>query len=286
MKKVSTLFLGVCLFFSIVHLEAQALWDARSYLEDAYSRMDTEFAHQEATPLDTYYLGRAVAANILAAYRPYTGSPALTRYLNLICQTIVINSAFPDLFNGYHVIILDSPEFNAFATPSGHIFITRGLVGLTTSEDMLAALIAHELAHIMLKHGLSIIDDVRLLVEMPAMADRAVQFADNPKAAARYTYFRNSVDAMFGALVRNGFSRDQESDADEGAVVLLAASGYSPAGFLDLLRVLQQVQASQRGGFNATHPSPTQRLVRVQSYVRQYQVRDTQSYRESRFMNK
>ena len=260
--------------------------DTRSLLDDASSRMDTAFAQQEATSLDAYYLGRSVAANILAAYKPYTGNPGLTRYLNLICQTIVINSAFPDLFNGYHVMILDSPEFNAFAAPSGHIFITRGLVEVTASEDMLAALIAHELAHIMYKHGLNLISNMRLLDDMAASADRATQLAGNNEATARFTYFRNSIGAMVNALVRSGFSQEQEFEADEGAVVLLAASGYNPAGLLDMLRVLQRVQTSQRGGFNVTHPNPAQRLERAQNYARQYQVRDTQSYRESRFMNK
>ena len=283
MKKLSILLLSVCFFFSVVHLEAQA---PRNFLDEALSRMDTAFAQQEATPIDAYYLGRAVAANILAAYKPYTGNPALTRYLNLICQTIVINSAFPDLFNGYHVMILDSPEFNAFATPSGHIFITRGLVELTTSEDMLAALIAHELAHIMLKHGLSIIDDMRLLDEMSAAADSATRLAGNTQAAARFTYFRNSIGAALDAIVKSGFSQDQEFDADEGAIVLLAASGYNPAGLLEMLRVLQRVQTSQRGGFNVTHPSPAQRLDHAQRIAAQFQIRDTASSRASRFLNK
>ena len=254
--------------------------------ENALSTMESSFVEEEANSADAYYLGRAVAANILASYKEYNGNPELTRYLNEICQTLVINSAYPDLYNGYRVIILDSPEINALATSGGHIFITKGLVEAAASEDMLAAIIAHELAHIMLKHSLSMIDDMRLYDEMSAMADRAIEFAGNSERAARLSYFRNSVAATLDALVKDGYSQDQEFDADEGAIVLLAASGYNPQALLEILRILEGVQASQRGGFNNTHPSPSQRILSAARFVTQYKVEDTSSYRESRFRNK
>ena len=276
--------ISVC--FGAGHLEAQAPRNPQDLFNDAFDRMEDSFGGQEATSVDAYYLGRAVAANILASYKPYTANPDLTGYLNRICQTIVINSNYPDLFNGYHVMILDTPEFNAFATPGGHIFITKGLVESATSEDMLAAIIAHELAHIMLKHSLSIIEDIRLHEEMSAMADTATAFAGNTAAAARFTYFRNSVAATVDALVKNGYSQEQEFDADSGAVVLLAASGYNPAALIQILRVLHGVQNTQKGGFNTTHPTPAARLENAEKFARQYRVEDTRTYRVPRFRNK
>jgi beta-barrel assembly-enhancing protease len=290
--------LCVCLLFSVALLEAQGSRAGQGqtqtqgsragqdFANNAFSEMEEAFAQQEATLLDAYYLGRAVAANILNAYKPYTENAALTRYVNSICQTIVINSSYPDIFNGYHVIILDSQEFNALASPGGHIFLTRALVEAAASEDMLAAIIAHELAHIMLKHSLSMIDNLRFNDEMSAMADRAAKLAGNTQAASRLQYFRNSVAATIDTLLINGFSQDQEFEADAGAVVLLAASGYSPAGLLDMLNILQRVQSSQKGGFNSTHPSPAQRIENVRKYVGQYTVQDTRTRRAGRFRNK
>src|SRR5215469_12178386 len=72
-------------------------------------------------------------------------------------------------FNGFYVMILDTMQFNAFASPGGHIFLTRGLVEATTSEDMLAALIAHEMAHIQLKHGLNLISSMDITNQASAM---------------------------------------------------------------------------------------------------------------------
>jgi len=129
---------------------------------------------QNLTPEDEYYLGKAVAANILAVYKPYTIIPKLTNYLNLICQALVINSNQPAIRNGYHVMLLDSRELNAFSTAGGHIFITKGLIDIVPSEDAIAGIIAHELAHVMLKHSLKIINDMKITNEADIMAQQQV----------------------------------------------------------------------------------------------------------------
>ncbi|MCL2762076.1 MAG: M48 family metalloprotease [Treponema sp.] len=259
-----------------------AFGSALSNLDNAVNTADAEF-----TPQDEYYLGRAVAANILAAYRPYTANPELTRYVNRICQTIVINSPQPALFKGYYVMVLDSPEFNAFATPGGHIFLTRKLVETATSEDMLAAVIAHELAHIMLKHSIAIINEMRFMDDMSATAGRAANIAgQQTNAAKQAAYFRNSVTASIDTMIKNGYSQEQEFQADRMAAGLLAVSGYNPAALVEMLRVLQQMQSAQRGGFNTTHPSPAQRISNVQGTANQYRVQDTSASRAARFRNK
>jgi predicted Zn-dependent protease len=251
-------------------------------METAFAEMDTEI-----TPQDAYFLGRAVAANILSIYKPYTENPALTKYVNLICQSIVINSSQIEIYNGYHVLILDTPEFNAFATPGGHVFITRGLVESTISEDMLAAVIAHELAHIMMRHGINMINNMRFNDEMTGIADRAFDFiGGNSAAARRLAVFHNSVSKMIDTMVINGYSQAQEFEADREAIILLAASGYNPLAILDVLKVLQNMESTQRTGLNTTHPSAWERIENVEKWIGSRQVRDMSSYREPRFRNK
>jgi len=234
--------------------------------------------------VDAYYLGRAVAANILTIYKPYTRNPELTQYVNRICQTLAINSSQPVAYNGYHVIILDSPEFNAFASSGGHIFITKGLVELAASEDMLAAVIAHELAHIILKHSIEIINDVRFTDDMIAAADRAAGIAArNSVNAGQLLYFRESISRSMDTLMKNGYSQSQEFNADQEAMVILAYAGYDPAALIEVLRVLQRVQSSQKGGFNTTHPSPRERIASLEKL--NYRAPDTRRYREPRFKN-
>jgi len=278
---------AACFFVQAVHLEGQSRTGTKSSIDDAFSDMDKAFNNMNAefTQEDAYYLGRAVAANILSVYEPYTQNPALTQYLNRICQTLVINAPQAVSFNGYHVIILDSSEYNAFATPGGHIFITRKLVEAAASEDMLAAIIAHELAHILLKHGIAIINDMKLTDEMTAAANRAADLAGKNNAAAkRLMLFRDSVTKTMDTMLKNGYSQSQEFEADREAVALLAKSGYDPMALQEMLKILQQVQKSEKGGFNTTHPSPADRIANVENV--RYRTQDTRKYRVPRFRNK
>lgn len=297
MKKLPVL---LCIFtiFSVqaVYLGAQAGRNpspganrTQGFLNDAISGMGSAFTEMdtEPTPVDLYFLGRAVSANILASYKPYTGNPALTRYVNLICKTIVINSPDIELFNGCYVSILDSPEFNGFASPGGHIFVTKGLVELVSTEDMLAAVIAHELAHIKLKHGSSIIADMRFYDDMLSISDQAVELSGrNSPAVQRLMNFRDSVTALIDTMFKNGYSQTQEFEADQEALILLALSGYNPRALPEVLGLLQRAEASKTIGLTATHPSPQERIANIDRLIRDRQFRDTGSYRAPRFKNR
>jgi predicted Zn-dependent protease len=278
-----------CLFFIFSFLlAAEGQGDQGSYqdINDALSQMDEAFEsyQDKMTPEDDYYVGRAVAAAILKNYPLYTGDPELTRYLNKICLAIVINSRQPVLFNGYHVEILDSNELSAFATPGGHIFLTRALAACAGSEDALAAVIAHEIAHIQLRHAAGIIENQRLVQELSAAADRAASIAARELSAAeRAVLFGESVRETVNTLLKNGFTQTQEFDADTAAMALLAGAGYNPVSLVDVLKVLEKSQKEHPGGFNLTHPSPALRINSAERRIGNYRLRDTRSYRQARF---
>ncbi|MDR2952469.1 MAG: M48 family metalloprotease [Treponema sp.] len=251
-------------------------------MNEALNRM--EKLQQGSSPEDDYYLGRAVAANILAMpdYQAYTANADLTAYVNKICQALVINSSSPSSFNGYHVMLLNSQEYNAFATPGGHIMLTKTLVEAAASEDALAALIAHELSHIILRHAAEIIQGVELTSQMGDLANKALDMSGS-SAAQRTQALRQLLSPVLDTIVKNGFSQSQEYEADNKALELLDAAGYDPKGLLDMLQVLQQVQGSKSGGFNKTHPSPRDRIANVNRSIGKYQANTTQSYRAQRF---
>jgi len=235
------------------------------------------------SPLDAYYLGRAVAANILASYKPYNNQEAV-QYLNSICQALVINSPHQAVYKGYYVMILDSDEFNAFATPGGHIFLTKKLVESATSEDMLAAVIAHELAHIMLRHGTNVIKKTKLETELGAVADWASKTAANQsEEAARAAVFRDDIGHIVNVLLNIGYSQTQEFEADLEAEVLLAGAGYDPSALIEVLKVLQKSKGSASGGLYSTHPAPEQRIANVERL--KFRKNETLQYRAQRFKN-
>ncbi|MDR3020272.1 MAG: M48 family metalloprotease [Treponema sp.] len=240
-------------------------------------------AAEEITPEQEYYIGRAVGANILSTYRIWNGNPALTNYLNLICHAITINSPRPDVYNGYRVAILDSNEINAFATPGGHIFITRGLINAAKSEDALAGVIAHEVAHIQLQHSIKAIKSSRITQALLVTGTASAGAATGMDVNQLTDVFNESVGEIVLTLVNNGYSRDQEFDADNTAMALMAGAGYNPSGLIDMLRELNTVQSGITGGFNKTHPTPAQRITNAEKTVNTHRVADNRSARQARF---
>ena len=215
--------------------------------------------------LDEYAVGRDVAADIFSKYSIWDTNPALIGYLNLICAALVINSPKPAAFNGYSVAVLASDEFNAFASPGGHILITQGLIAAAKTEDALAAAIAHELAHIQLRHGM-----------------RAIRSNRDTEDWVRQFMFSGAQ--IIADRINAGFSHTQEFDADIAALSLLAAAGYNPLGLIDMLLELEKIQGGIRGGFNTTHPSPASRLVNAKVAAARYaNVPDTGRFRQSRY---
>jgi predicted Zn-dependent protease len=255
-------------------------------ISGALSQMERAFesTQEGMTAEDDYYTGRAVAAGILNSYKIDKGNPGLTRYLNKICLALTVNSRQPVVYNGYHVEILDSNEINAFATPGGHIFLTRGLVECADSEDALAAVIAHEVAHIQLRHAAGIIENQRLVQDLTNTANRAASIAArNLSPRERAVLFGESVTEAINVLLKNGYAQSQEFEADQAAAALLRNAGYEPSSLVEVLKILERDQKNHPGGFNLTHPSPSLRITNAERYVRGYQTRDTRSYRQARF---
>jgi predicted Zn-dependent protease len=88
---------------------------------------------------------------------------------------------------------------------------------------------------------------------------------------------------MMDALLKNGYSQEQELEADQEAIILLAASGYNPMAIMDVLKLMQSIENSRRSGFNTTHPSARERIANIGIWIGSRQVRDNSSLRSARF---
>lgn len=237
---------------------------------------------EQITPENEYYIGRATAAIILNDYNLYN-EPNLTRYLNKICGAITINSEKPDLYNGYSVAVLDSDEINAMATPGGHILITRGLLKCTSNEEELASVIAHEIAHIQKQHSISAIKTSRFKDLSLNVASLAINESDNDEVKQMMSVFGDSVDDVVSSLVLNGFSQEQEFEADAYALELLNNAGYNPHSIVNMLKTLEQNQANHKRGFVKTHPEPKKRIKKIEKELNRYSKSKTQEERITRF---
>jgi len=240
-------------------------------------------AAEEINPEQEYYIGRAVAARLLSTYNVYTKKPALTAYLNNICVAITANSPYPYIYNGYHVVILDSNEINAFATPGGHIYVTLALVNAAKTEEELAGVIAHEVAHIQLKHSIKAIKNSRFTQALLVTGTAVAGTAGGMDVKHLTDALNDSFMEIVQTLVNNGYSQDQEFDADSTAMSLMAGAGYNPSGLINLLMTLGAVQKND-SGFGKTHPSPADRIVNAQKSISKYKDISTNAARQKRFI--
>jgi len=211
---------------------------------------------------EEYYVGRAVAARLTATYPLYRNNQ-LTDYLNQIGQTIALHTDKPTTFGGYHFAILDSPEINAFACPGGIILITRGMLSSVKSEDELAAVLAHEIGHIIHRDGVAAIKSSRWSEALLVIGSNAAREFGPKDTAKLVSLFEGSIDDVVKTLVVNGYGRDQEKAADAAALGYLAAAGYDPQGLTGYLKRLKQAGKGSKGGILATHPGIDERLENV-----------------------
>jgi predicted Zn-dependent protease len=211
---------------------------------------------------EEYYVGRAVAARITYSYPLYRNS-RLTDYLNLIGQTVALHTDKPTTFGGYHFALLDSSEVNAFACPGGIILITRGMLSSVKSEDELAAVLAHEIAHVIHRDGISAIQSSRWSEALLVIGGNAAREFGPREAAQLVSLFEGSIDDVFKTLVVNGYGRGQEKDADAAALGYLDAAGYDPRGLTGYLKRLEQAGQGSKGGILTTHPGTDERLENV-----------------------
>jgi predicted Zn-dependent protease len=237
--------------------------DALSVLNIAAKTADVVAkSFEDITPEQEYYIGRAVGANILRQYSPYPEAKA-NAYLNLLGQTLAMASERPETFGGYHFLILDSGEINAFAAPGGLVFVSRGLLACADSEDTVAAILAHEIGHVVKQHGLKAIKTSRFKDAGLAIGQAAVEEYGSAELVQVTGAFSGSIDDITSTLVNSGYSRQAEKEADLAAVEILKNTGYDPNA---LVRMLQRMKTRLKPGgpgFAKTHPDPEVRIAEI-----------------------
>ncbi len=210
---------------------------------------------EDMTPEQEYYLGRAVAAEVLAA-TPAVGDAATAAYVNRVGQAVAQASARPDVYGGYHFFVLDADEPNALAAPGAFIFVNKGLVRACASEDELAGVLAHEVAHVAERHGLRMIQKSE---RADALLQLGVAEALESTDAAVVAKALGDLAAEFtGTLVKHGYSREFEKEADLDALGLLKDVGYRPQALPDLLDRLGGGE-TKGGSLFADHASLSRR---------------------------
>jgi beta-barrel assembly-enhancing protease len=213
------------------------------------------------TPEQEYYVGRAVSAQVLANPKfTQTSNQGLQDYVSNVGQAVALGSSSVKMpYQGYRFVVLESPTVNAFSAPGGYVFITTGAIAKAQNEEELAGVLAHEIAHVSLDHGIRSIKQSNLTEALTIIGSEAASRSNVQLAHV----FGDSVQDIVVTSITNGYSRGQEMEADSTAVIYLRESGYSPGGLVEYLRH----NDFDTGGFRSDHPSASDRVAALTAAV-------------------
>ena len=193
-------------------------------------------------------IGREITGRMLGA-APLVNDAALQSYVNRVGRWVATQSERPNL--QWRFAVIDTASINAFAAPGGYVMVTRGLYEILDNEAQLAGVLAHEIAHIVRRHHVTVMQKSAALSAGAQLAQR-----DNRSALI------NNMIGSGAEVFARGLDKGAEHEADAMGVILAARAGYNPFGLIDVLH-----QLAARGAADGslallfkTHPAPGDRL--------------------------
>jgi predicted Zn-dependent protease len=218
---------------------------------------DLTFSEEEETKL-----GQDVSLKIRQRFG-VVQDPAVHKYVALAGLAIAQQSERPKL--PWTFIVLDTDGVNAFASPGGFVHITRGALGLLQNESELAAVLGHEIGHVVRKHTINAIKK-----------SSAVKIGTQA-ASSRAQFISQVANAAYDSILENAYDRGDELDADKFSVEATPKVGYAPASLADFLGRLEERNKNQaeRNGLFASHPESQERIKKVRDLARAFKTTAT-----------
>lgn len=200
-------------------------------------------------------MGDSLALEVENKY-PLLKNETVTAYVNEVGQRIVTVCDRRDI-QYYFKVIADKKQVNAFALPGGHVYVYEGLLLQASNEAELAAVLAHEVGHVVARH---------------AMEQLSKQYGYNLLVSLilgnQPGRWSGMAANLFGTAGLLKFSRDDEYEADKFAVTYTNAAGYAPGAVADFLGKLESLEGRDPGKLETllmTHPPTTERVARVKA---------------------
>jgi predicted Zn-dependent protease len=220
---------------------------------------------KDIPPQDEYGYGVAIcAATFGRAETPLLKDEALNAYVAQVGQVLAAVSNRPDLYHGYTFGVIRSSQVNAFAAPGGFILITTGVIAQCRNEDELAAILAHEIAHIELGHPSDALREAKKTAGLAAIAKSGSSAAGVSVGVPGVADVGKVIDGL-GDLYGKGYDRGLEDKADRRAVVLLARAGYDPNA---MVTMLERMAGSSKPELFSSHYKPEKRAESVKAAIK------------------
>ena len=191
--------------------------------------------------------------------------PELNALVTRVGSRIAAVAERPDFQWEYRVI--EDKQANAFALPGGKIAVYTGILPITRDETGLAAVLAHEVAHVTARHGGERMSQQLATEAGVNVLGVAAGVAVGDPGATRLAAAALGLGAQYGVILP--FSRAHESEADHIGLIYMAKAGYDPRAARDLwVRMAEAAKRSQRPPeFMSTHPSETTRIKQIEAWL-------------------
>jgi Zn-dependent protease with chaperone function len=188
---------------------------------------------------------------------PILNDSQVEAYVNSIGQRLAQNAGGPAF--QYRFRVVNASDINAFALPGGYIYLNRGIIDNARNEGEVAGVLAHEIAHVALRHGTHNVS--KAYAAQAGLSILGGLLGGGGQSSA------NIINAV-GGLGLNAlflkFSRELETQADVRGAQILAASGYAPADMVGFFNTLAKVDGSKKTTWLSHHPAPPDRIKRIE----------------------
>ncbi|MGE0192871.1 MAG: M48 family metalloprotease [Planctomycetota bacterium] len=220
------------------------------------------------SPEQEYVVGRAAAAELIARFG-LDPNPGHQAYVKTIGATLVaLSTRITPTHGGYHFGVLDDDAPNGWSAPGGFVFVTRGALLRAENEDEIAGILAHEIAHVSLKHAETIIVRGREAGSTAAAFGRILGAAGGNQGVLRSQaeMLGDVSGAMVASLTRQGYGYDAEYEADREGTLILYDAGYDARA----LRAYLSATENRPAGTWDTHPPSANRTAALDPVLATY----------------
>lgn len=258
MKKAIKFFL-ILLIFSVHLSEPVFSGEARvriSAVHNTFSGIDDIQAE--------ILFGRELAARILGNH-PLVDDADIQTYVNLVGRAVALYSGRPEL--RFYFGVLDSGEINAYAAPGGYIFVTRGALLAMEDEAQLAAVLGHEIAHVVEKH---VIEELNVRSRNGSAAAGLASFIGGSTGSVKGA-LEQALDEAADILFARGYKVADEIEADRAGLLMAAVAGYDPSAlerFLTRVDGFEKQEKTHEGG----HPVHEVRMEKIREAMKAHDL--------------
>jgi len=219
-----------------------------------------KLAKNKYTPKQDVELGRQAAAEVRKQY-PLIEDQRIARYLTTLGDRLVAAgpSQFKESVYEYSFTAVNLKEIDAFALPGGPMFVHRGMIDAAGSEGEVAGVMAHELSHVLLRHGTA--NATKAQNPWLQLGQAAGQLGGAMLGGPVGSIVAQGSDIGLGAVLLR-YSRDFEKEADLMGAQIMARAGYDPRELARMFETIER-QAKSGGGSGpqwlSDHPNPGNR---------------------------